>query len=287
MSVDLNLPEGYSIEDAGPVLRLHDPEGELLGEEQLDPTAPSRLRDLAWRDVWTRVEREVNEDLRAVRAGSRALRDMRRLRQYLRMLDAVEQSPAVHEQILEQTRVQVHRSAWFSGLALAASAAAITVSFLTAQAWLGADFENVSWGTLQTVSSPAAVKPPAHQAGKQPARISSGTQSPAQRLRLRAARPSGVAQRPGLSARVAKSSAKALSDGMYAVGLGEFATRTAAEIRMHLIRSKGYVVHVIRIGDSYHVLTAPGPRWRAERLAAALQEIGLPARTQIVQTPQI
>jgi hypothetical protein len=71
------------------------------------------------------------------------------------------------------------------------------------------------------------------------------------------------------------------------VQFGEFATRTAAEIRMHLIRSKGYVVHVTRIENSFHVLTTPRPQTQAEQLTVALQEIGLPARTQPAKAPQI
>jgi hypothetical protein len=56
---------------------------------------------------------------------------------------------------------------------------------------------------------------------------------------------------------------------------------------MRLIRSRGYVVHIMHSGGSYHVATGPRERAAAERLAAALQEIGLPARAQPIGTPQM
>jgi len=65
----------------------------------------------------------------------------------------------------------------------------------------------------------------------------------------------------------------------YAVSFGEFVNRTTADTMMHLIRSKGYIVYVARVGEDFRVVTRPyRTRAQAERLANALQEIGLPAQ---------
>jgi len=69
----------------------------------------------------------------------------------------------------------------------------------------------------------------------------------------------------------------------YTVSFGKFVNRTAADTMMHLIRSKGYVVYVARIGEDFWVVTRPyRMRAQAERLVGALQEIRLPA--QLVTT---
>ena len=75
-----------------------------------------------------------------------------------------------------------------------------------------------------------------------------------------------------------------LAQGGIHVGFGEFANHTAAELRMHLVRRKGYLVYVKRVGDSLQVVTRPYRTWaQAERLASALQEIGLPASARIAK----
>ncbi len=72
------------------------------------------------------------------------------------------------------------------------------------------------------------------------------------------------------------------------MSFGEFASHKGAESRMHLIRGKGYLVYLTRDGNLFHVMTRPHrTREQAQRLASALQEIGLPARAQFVGSAQI
>ena len=74
----------------------------------------------------------------------------------------------------------------------------------------------------------------------------------------------------------------------YAVSFGAFFNRPAADTMMHLIRSKGYVVYVARIGEDFRVVTRPyRTRAQAERLANALQEIGLPAQLTTAREWQV
>jgi len=100
------------------------------------------------------------------------------------------------------------------------------------------------------------------------------------RARVAGERPKGgTTPRPAV--RTPRPVAKPFSVA-YIVSLGEFSTQEAAETRMRLVRSKGHVVYVARIGDSFHVVSKPyRNREHAEGLASALQEIGLPARAQV------
>jgi hypothetical protein len=274
----VHLPDGYQIQDLGTVLRLYGPDGTLLGEERRARGAATRLEARAWRDVWKQVEREIDQELGAFREGTRPLRDLKRLRQYLRMIDAVERPPVtLDEQPQEQIRQQVYRSRLISGFALAASAAALVVTLLMAQPWLAWGPNDTSDGTLPAASSPTVAKPASGLPSRPfvSMRESSGSKSGA-----------GAAdvQRPR---RARLRTALRRPQATHVVQFGEFATRTAAEIRMHLVRSKGYVVHVTRIENSFHVLTTPRPQAQAEQLTVALQEIGLPARTLPAKAPQI
>jgi len=250
----LTLPEGYRAEETS-VLRLYDPQGTLLLEEPGDPFAPLTIEACAWRDVWDQVELELKDDLAALHEGTRPIHQLHRLRQYMRMLDAVDQPPvAVREPSRRRNAV-----AW---VALAASAAALALVILSTPLEVTRIPERSS--TL-TPTLPGA----ARLSARPPAAPPLSSRLP------RLARPTGPsAEQPATIG--------------YVVTFGEFASRTAAEIRMHLIRGKGYIVYVARVGDSLHVVTRPYRTWvQAERLANALQEIGLPARARIARIGEL
>jgi len=106
MRTELSLPDGYSVREVEGRLYLFDPQGIPLA----GPKDPSLIEAYAWRHVWRRIERELNGELADLRAGVRPLHRLRRLRQYARMLDAVEEGaiesnePYKHEESQVQGR---------------------------------------------------------------------------------------------------------------------------------------------------------------------------------------
>jgi cell division septation protein DedD len=273
------LPDGYRIEEAV-FLRLFNPQGAQLEEMPQGPDAASAIEARAWNDAFAQVEREMKQELRALREGTRPLHDLRRLRQYTRMLDAMEQAP-----LKDQARVRSTRRRVIGGLALAAAAAVLGLFVVTTPFRVATTPERMPQtaqttprleaGTDPAVSVPAptsVVEPRLARAGSNQVRTGgTGRSNGTSRVSMRARSSSEVAQRPLLTG--------------YAVSFGEFASRTSAEAWMHLIRAKGYLVYVAEVGDSYLVVTRPyRTREQADRLVSALQEIGLPATTQIAGT---
>jgi hypothetical protein len=276
------LPEGYKIVEARS-LRLFDAQGNLIDEVAGSPDASPPLEARAWQDAWQRVESELREDLRALREGIRPLEDLRRLRQYMRMLDAIERAPSEAQARAADARVMRRRAV--GGFALAA-AAAIAV-FVTS-----ARFGPIDSMSQNGPASPAAGTEDVRRA-KQPATAPAATsvepKTSSDAIRQARARSAGrqsfQTPRPAAPVRGNTASSPRTPLSGYAVSFGEFATRTTAEARMHLIRAKGYIVYVAEVGDSYLVVTRPyRTRAQADRLANALQEIGLPAMTQIAGT---
>jgi cell division septation protein DedD len=253
------------VEDAGRALRLFDPKGVLLQEEPLGPAAILALDWRAWHHAWAVIEREVVRDLEALKAGTHSIYELRRLRQYRRMLDAVTATP--HPLLAEGRRNRL-----VTGVAIAVSAAVLGVAIFT--------------GPLTISQSPA--EPPRRERGSDAGAVAvrpitrapgSPSETAQNRARVAGLKVATVAPRPAVKPQrpAAKPSSVA-----YIVSLGEFPTQEAAEARMRLVRSKGHVVYVARIGDAFHVVSKPyRSRENAERVASALQDIGLPARAQV------
>lgn len=258
-----SLPDGYRVRDVEGRLYLFDPQGIPLH----GPTDPSLIEAYAWRHAWRHIERELNEELAGLHTGIRPLHTLRRLRQYMRMLDAAAQTP--HE--VEQRPVRRGMVAWGA----LASAAAIAAVFLMAPLRTGRVPE-------KTPNPPASsqratttfAKHPAPPVPAEPGSSGNVQVPPATRaLELPRGAPSATGTEPP-RATLAR----------YAVSFGEFVNRATADSMMHLIRSRGYIVYVARIGEDFRVVTRPyHTRAQAERLANALQEIGWPVELAIAR----
>jgi cell division septation protein DedD len=277
------LPEGYRVEQATS-FRLFNAKGKLVEEVPGSPDAAAHVEARAWKDAWQQLDTDLREDLRALREGIRPLEDLRRLRQYMRMLDAVERAPIVAQEQADRARVVRKRA--IGGFALAAAAAALAV-FVSTSPLGPVESDQTSSPPGTSVASSVRENRPL---GSRPAAVRPVPQRPEARTssEVRPTVPVGrrtVAQssrrfRPN---RGAAALARPLNG--YAVSFGEFTTRATAEGQKRLIRAKGYLVYVAQVGDSYLVVTRPyRTRAQADRLANALQEIGLPAITQIAGT---
>ncbi len=278
----LHLPDGYRVSEGEGSLRLFNPQGALLEEIPRGLAAASEVRSRAWLDAWEQIEDELKEELRALRGGTRPLHELHRMRQYMRMLDAMARQPA---EARERLRAGWHGA--IAGMALATAAAAIAVVILATTPVEIVRNPQEDPGSIR-ISPPAtipATKAPASVAESKPRRRAAGGAEVKPRP---ASRPVDVSARRARTVGAAGGAAGLSAITGYAVGFGEFASHAPAEIRMRLIRAKGYVVYVAQVGSSFHVVTRPyRAREHAERLANALTEIGLPATIRAATTPLI
>lgn len=274
----LRLPDGYKVSEADGSLRLFDPQGTLLEEVPKGLAGTAEIRSRAWLDAWEHIERELKDELRDFREGSRALHEMPRVRQYMRMLDAMAKEPA-------QARERASRGRFIAVMALATAAAAAAVVILATTPMPISQVQQEAPETIR-VAPPATISAP-----KEPA--TARVAKPRRKSPVHAAvkgHVSGrdVAARPTRTVGAAGGAAGLSAITGYMVGFGEFASRAPAEIQMRLVRAKGYIVYVKQVGDSFQVVTRPYRiRDHAERLANALNEIGLTATIRAATTPII
>lgn len=89
-----NLPEGYRLVKRGDKIALINPHGKqiLAGSDAWSVT--SDLEEAAWRDAWREIEQRVKQEMLELKTGTREIKDLERLPQYLRLLDAVNESGA-------------------------------------------------------------------------------------------------------------------------------------------------------------------------------------------------
>lgn len=254
MRVHLSLPDGYRVREVEGRLYLFDPLGILLN----GPKDPSLIEAYAWRHAWRQIAQELNEELADVHAGVRSLESSRRLRQYMRMLDAARQLPRE----VEARQVRSRVIAWG---AFAAAAAAIAIFLMIpTQSPQSTSYQETSSQPARTMAEKKAA----------PASPAEPRLSRSQRVEP-VTRPVEMSRKAG---RPTHREPRRPAIGEYAVSFGRFVNRTTAETMMHVIRSKGYIVHVARIGEDFWVVTRPyRTRAQAERLVGALQEIRLPA----------
>lgn len=275
----LRLPDGYRISDADESLRLFDPQGTLLEEVPKGFAGTAEIRSRAWLDAWKHIERELQDELRDFREGTRALHDMPRVRQYMRMLDAMAKEPA-------EARERAGRGRFIAAVAFATAAAAAAVVILATTPM------PISQGPQEAPEAIRVAPPATISAPKEPSTASVAKprrKSPANAaVKGRASSRAVATSRPARTVGAAGGAAGLSAITGYMVDFGEFANRAPAEIRMRLMRAKGYIAYVTQVGDSFQVVTRPyRMRDHAERLANALNEIGLPATIRAATTPII
>jgi hypothetical protein len=240
---------------------LFDPRGILLP----GPKDPALIEAYAWRHAWRQVDRELNEELVEVHAGTRSLHGSRRVRQYMRMLDAIGQAGREAEREAEERPARRRLVGW-GVFATAAAAAAAVLLFTSLRTTLVPEgpHPDAFIQMARTIAFKHAT--PASPAGPR----TSGREIGVPTVRA------GGEPRGAVRAQRLGPSLPAL--GQYAITFGTFVNRTAADTMMHFVRSKGYIVYVARIGEEFRVVTRPyRTRAQAERLVGALQEIRLPA----------
>jgi cell division septation protein DedD len=256
--VSLALPDGYRVTEVKGRPYLFDPRGILLP----GPKDPALIEAYAWRHAWRQVDRELNEELVELHAGARSLHSSPRLRQYMRMLDAMGQ---VGREV-EERPVPWRLVGW--GV-LAASAAAAAAVLLIAP--LRTTLVPVSRPHPDASTQRARVIAFKHAEPASPA----GPRTSGHETTVPSA---GSVEVPRGTVRASRPGFPRFALGNYAISFGTFVNRTTADAMMHFVRSKGYIVYVARIGEEFRVVTRPyRTRAQAERLVGALQEIRLPA----------
>ena len=229
----LSLPDGYAAKRTD-AWYLFDPQGVRIA----GPVDRAAVEEQAWRDAWRRIDQELNDELAALRAGTRSLEDLPRVRQYLRMVDAVERrraEPAGRSRLL---------SRGMPVMVAAAAAAAFIIGFIGHET--------------------APVPKPAGHVTPVVAVLPKTPTSPPPAAAVPTTAPRAPAPRSKVTA--------------FAVRIGTFTNATVATNVMHLVRSKGYLVNVVPQGGVSQVVTHPyRTRLLAEGVARGLEDIGLSA----------
>ncbi|GEM_PF-1896038 len=261
----LCLPEGYRVREINGRLYLFDPDGVPLA----GPADAETIDQRAWRDVWRRIDDELREEMAALRDGNRPIHSLTRVRQYLRMVDAISRQQ-VSEPAPAAARPLSHRALRWGVLFASAAAAAAVV----------AGPQSVDRGPqvqAPVTAPPGQARPVLAGRPKVPAagppRSAPPVQAPSRRAPARAA---GTPRPPAHG--IARSPQPAPPPG-YGVVVAVLPDPAAADRVMHAVRSKGYVVDVVARGGAAQVATpAYRTREQAERVARGLHAIGMPAQ---------
>ena len=260
----LSLPDGYWAREVDGVWYLFDQRNVML----TGPADAARIEQYAWRDVWCRIDEDIDDEIAAFQAGVRSLHELPRTRQYFRMWDDVANLRSEPKTGL--IRIEPGFRRVIGAVAVAAAAAFIIVATGAARGpggltlWPRPD-RNAGQASA-TFPKPLAaalanvVVPPAEAEPAPPA--TPRATPPAQRTARR---------RPVVK---------------YAATVGSFASAASAQRMMHLVRRKGYIVDVVPRGELSEVVTPP---YRTRRQAASvvrgLEEIGLPAELTAYRMP--
>src|SRR3989304_2356086 len=102
----VHLPPEYRMQWVEGEFRLSDAGGNLLF---VLPAKPGTLADLgkyAWQHAWRQMEKEVRRELQQLRDGTLTIKELRRMRQYLRLLEALaEEAPQAAPEMTLAARV--------------------------------------------------------------------------------------------------------------------------------------------------------------------------------------
>ena len=237
----LRLPEGYSAEQVGKVWYLADPGGAPLFNYP-DATA---VELFAWRHAWRTRHEAFEEEPAALHVGARSAATIGCYRPSSGPRDTAEAPP--------NPKRRSRRFKPVSRRVVAAAAAGATLGFV---AGLGA----LGWWLY-----PIA---PFLMPGQPTTSISAQPKPPGAGL--------VAAGLPEMER--AAEAAYGVPKARYAVSVGSYTNPAAADRMKHLVRSKGYIVDVIRRGAVSRVMTRLFPtRAQAELVARVFEEIQLPA----------
>src|SRR3972149_7883914 len=84
-----HLPPEYRMLWVEGEFRLSDAGGNLLFVLPARPGALADLEKYAWQHAWRQMEKEVRRELQQLRDGTLTIKELRRMRQYLRLLEAL------------------------------------------------------------------------------------------------------------------------------------------------------------------------------------------------------
>jgi cell division septation protein DedD len=254
-----SLPDGYWARQIDGAWYLFDRRNVMLA----GPLGVEAVEARAWHEAWRRIDREIEEELSEFRAGTRGLHELRRTRQYLRMLDAVAAANTEPREQLMWRQPDYRRVLAAAAAVFVIVVAGIAVGF-AGLGGLGL-LRQPAQRTAQ-VARPAIQELTAHQSTAAP--------PPA---------PKPLAPQPAAPAPPAEADRWAAG---YAVSVGTFGDAASAEGMMHRVRRKGYVVYVVPTDHVYHVLTPPFPtRRQAGNVKTGLEAIQLPANLVALRLP--
>lgn len=254
------LPDGYRIRQIDGLWYLFDDRNVMVA----GPGDRATVEERAWRDVWRQIDSEIDDDIAALREGSRSVHEMHRLHQYLRMWDDVAKVRPESAEGSSAPLPTVRRLVGTTALAAAALAAAAAVVIVATSIARGPAGLNLLRYTQQFAGQAA---------GTFPKVAVLSLSAPTVEAVPRVAPAPRVAPVPSI-VRTAQSPAAAT----YAVRVGNFASATSAEHMMHLVRQKGYIVDVVSRGRESQVVTHPyRTRTQATYVVHGLEEIGLSA----------
>lgn len=265
----VHLPPEYRMQWVEGEFRLSDAGGNLLFVLPARPGALADLEKYAWQHAWRQMEKEVRRELQQLRDGTLTIKELRRMRQYLRLLEALaEEAPQATPKMTFAARVgRAVRSLprprpRAAALAFAGGFAAGLLAFVLLSA------------NQMTPPSPMALAPSQQvDTTAQPA--------PSARAQPSPGAPSNVGR--AVRKNVAPSGKPESRVAGYATVFGRFTSAEAARVRARLVRTKGYVAKVVPAGEAFRVLgRIYTTRSDAERMARILRQIGLPASVQPV-----
>jgi len=265
----VHLPPEYRMQWVEGEFRLSDAGGNLLFVLPARPGALADLEKYAWQHAWRQMEKEVRRELQQLRDGTLTIKELRRMRQYLRLLEALaEEAPQATPKMTFAARVGMAVRSLprprprAAALAFAGGVAAGLLAFVLLSA------------NQMTPPSPMALAPSQQvDTTAQPA--------PSARARPSPGEPSNVGR--AVRKNVAPSGKPESRVAGYATVFGRFTSAEAARVRARLVRTKGYVAKVVPAGEAFRVLgRIYTTRSDAERMARILRQIGLPASVQPV-----
>ena len=258
----VHLPPGYRVEWVEGSLCLFDLRGEPVLTYPARLSAVLAIEEHAWKHAWGEIESEIRRELRQLRSGTRTVPGLHRMRQYVRLIEALAEA-VPGTMVAGTTRRPIplfsRRSPRLAKLAVAGGlAAAGLLAFLLPSAE-----PPIPSAAVAPAQGPQAVAPsPPFAAGSGYPRLAAPSSN------------SDAARDTRLAGQVKPGAG-------YATIFGRFTSLKAAQICARRVRAKGYLATIVRAGTSFRVFGRTYPtRRHAEQMARIFREIDLPATVQ-------